>query len=265
MTTFNQIKIGLKGYYTAFNMIFQRAYLKYLLFPLLLNIIIFWLGADLVFDLADKAQIYFSDWINIKEGDFWGASYIAEALSGFMKFLIYMAFLIVFVYVGGYIIVIILSPVFAILSEKVEKDIADDKVEYPFETKQFLKDILRGIVIAVRNLTIETSIMILIFFVSFIPVLGWFGSFIMFFVSAYFFGFSYMDYTNERQKRNIGESVQFIRKYKWVAITNGGLFSVSLVIPYCGIALSAFVAIISVMAATASVIELNNIEKANIQ
>lgn len=263
MTTLNQIKIGLKGYYKAFNLIFTRGYLKYMLFPLLLNIVIFWLGTDFVFNLADKAQIYLSDWINIQEGDFWGAGFLSGALSGFVKTLIYLAFLILFVYAGGYIIVIILSPLFAIISEKVEKEVTTQEIDYPFELKQFLKDIARGITIALRNVTIETFIMILVFIISFIPVLGWFGSFIMFFVSAYFFGFSYMDYTNERQKRNLKESVQFIRKYRWVAITNGGLFSISLVIPYCGIALSAFVAVISVIAATVSVVEISKYEQAN--
>jgi CysZ protein len=84
----------------------------------------------------------------------------------------------------------------------------------------------------------------------------------MFFVSSYFYGFSYLDYSNERYKRNIKESVQFMRKYKWVAIVNGSFFAVILFIPYIGSALSAFISVLSVIAATVSMVEIRKIEDA---
>ena len=56
------------------------------------------------------------------------------------------------------------------------------------------------------------------------------------------------------------ESVTFMRKYKWVAIVNGSFFAVVLFIPYIGVALSAFVAVLSVIAATASMIEIKKRE-----
>ena len=239
-----QIGIGFKGYSKAWTLIFKRGFAKYLLFPLLLNIVIFWIGTDYVLELADTARDALINWMNIHEGDFWGAKFLNSAVSGLVTFLIYVLFLIIFVYTGGYIIIIILSPVFSVISEKTEYKLTYGKSNYPFELKQFLKDILRGITLAIRNIIYETFIMIAVFIISFIPVIGWFGTIFMFFISAYFFGFSYMDYTSERKKRTVKESVKFIRKYKWVAITNGSVFSIALVIPYCGVAASAFVAII---------------------
>ena len=256
MTVSQQIKIGLKGYSKAWELIFKRGFAKFLLFPLALNIIIFWLGTSYIFDLAEVSRDFLIDKIALQGADFWGAGFLRGTVSGLISALMYAMFFIIFVYTGGYIIVIILSPVFSVISEKTEKLLIESKVDYPFDLKQLLRDVLRGITLAVRNILIETLIMLLVFIISFIPVIGWFGAFFMFFVSAFFFGFSYMDYTNERHKRSVKESVRYIRRYKWVAITNGGIFSVALIVPYCGVAISAFVAILSVIAGTVSMLEL---------
>ncbi len=261
MKTGKQIRIGLKGYSKAWNLIFQRRFAKYLLFPLLLNILIFWIGTNYILELADTTRDALINWMNIHEGDFWGAKFLNSFVSGLVKALIYVMFFIIFVYTGGYIIIIILSPVFSIISEKTENTLSPDNTKYPFELKQFLKDIIRGITLAIRNILYETLIMIIVFIISFIPVIGLFGTIFMFFISAYFFGFSYMDYTNERKRRTVKESVKFMRKYKWVAITNGAVFSIALVIPYCGIAISAFIAIVSVIAGTVSMTEIQKYEE----
>ncbi len=260
MKTGKQISIGLKGYSKAWNLIFKRGFAKYLLFPLILNIVIFWIGTDYISDLAVTARDALKEWMDIHEGDFWGAKFLNSFVSGLVTVLMYVMFFIVFVYTGGYIIIILLSPVFSIISEKTEHLISHNKNNYPFELKQFLKDIIRGITLAIRNMLYETFIMIVVFIISFIPVIGWLGPIFMFFISAYFFGFSYMDLTNERKRRSIRESVRFIRKYKWVAITNGAVFSIALVIPYCGVAVSAFIAVISIIAGTVSMIEIHKYE-----
>ena len=46
-----------------------------------------------------------------------------------------------------------MSPVFAILSEKVESILTGN--EYPFNIHQFLSDIWRGVKLAIRNFAIE--------------------------------------------------------------------------------------------------------------
>jgi len=260
MTNIQQIKLGLQGYSVAFKLIFKNGFLKYMIFPFLLNIIIFWIGTSFIIDMADKAQEALINLINLEQATFWGSEFLNSALSGLVKTLIYIAFIITFVYIGGYIIIIIMAPVFSLISEKTEITTTTNNDDFPFNFKQFIKDIFRGVGIAIRNMSIELGIMVVVIIVGFVPIIGWFGPIVMFFISAYFFGFSYMDYTNERHKRSMKESIYFIRKYKWVAITNGAIFSFSLIIPYCGIALSAFIAILSVIAGTVSTIELNKYE-----
>ncbi len=257
----SQISIALRGHQKASSLIFKRKYAKYLLFPLLLNVIIIWAGIDFVSDAAASLQQYLMEIFNLEKGDFWGAKYLAMGLKGLTQTLIYVLFFLLFVFFSGYIIVIILSPIFSAISEKTEKEVNPDFKKVPFNTKQFLKDIFRGIRIALRNMTIESFIMILVLIIGFIPIVGWIAPIFMFFVSAYFFGFSFMDYTMERMQLSVKQSVKLMRKYKWTAITNGAFFSFFLLIPYCGVAISAFVAVWSVIAGTLSVFEINRKEK----
>lgn len=265
MTVRRQIKIGLRGYSKAWNLIFKREFAKFLLFPLLLNVVILWFGTSYIFDLAEFSSNFLIDKIALQGADFWGAELLRGAVAGVVSVFMYILFFIIFLYVGGNIIITILSPLFSIVSEKTENYLTiGGNIDSPFDLKQVLQDMARGIMLSIRNLLFETFIILIIFIISFIPVIGWivgfFGAFFMFFVSSYFFGFSYMDFANERQQRNVKESLRYIKKYKWVAITNGSFFVIALTIPYCGIALSAFVAILSAMAGTVSMLELNRYE-----
>jgi CysZ protein len=261
-----QIGIGFNGYFKALNLLFTKGFMKYMLFPLLLNILIFSVGLGFIKELAELASDSFVNWIHISKGDFWGAETLGRFSKGLVAVLVYVTFLFIFMYFGGYLIIIILSPVFSFISEKTEHVLTDHAYDYPFSFKQLMIDILRGLGIAIRNVTFETLIMIAVFIGGIIlSFLSWAGVIFMFFVSSFFYGFSYMDYSNERYKRNIKESVKFMRKYKWVAIVNGSLFAVVLFIPYIGVALSAFISVISVIAATVSMVEIRKIEDSNLK
>lgn len=266
MTFGKQLAVGFKGYFKAIELLFTRSFIKYMIFPLLLNILIFWFGMSRVVDLAVIARHSFIDWINLGNADFWGSEYLKGALSGIITAVIYVLFFISFAYLGGYIIIMLLSPLFSIISEKTEKVVSGNEIDYPFEIKQFIRDVLRGLGIAVRNVLFETGIMISVFIAGLIfSFISWIGVIFMFFISSYFYGFSYMDYSNERYRRNIKESVRFMRKYKWVAVVNGSLFALVLFIPYIGVALSAFVAVISVIAGTVSMVEIRKAEEKEIE
>ena len=55
-----------------------------------------------------------------------------------------------------------------------------------------------------------------------------------------------------------------MRKYKWVVISNGFIFALVLILPYIGIVLSGFFAIISVVAASLAYLEIEKHVKNNI-
>ena len=145
-----------------------------------------------------------------------------------------------------------MSPLFAWLSERTDQII--NNTNYPFNLQQFTTDIWYGIIIAIRNFIYEIAVIILVLLANFIPVLNIFtgipATIFLFIISSYFYGFSYMYYNLERKRYKAKDSVQFIKNYKGMAIANGSLFSISLFIPFFGVMLSGWTAIIATVGAT---------------
>ena len=131
-----------------------------------------------------------------------------------------------------YLVVIILSPLLAHLSQKTEHKLTGNI--YPFDLGQFLKDIKRGVRIALRNLLWQYLFFLIIFIVSF---LGWKDPksapvfYLIFVIAFYYYGFSFIDYVNERRKLDINESVMFVRHHWGLAIALGGIYSLMILVP----------------------------------
>ncbi len=251
MKLFSDFNIGIQTYSQALKYIFRKKLGWFFLFPLSLNILIFWFGWNYMGSLSNDIQLQLENWINLSSADFWGAGVLQFLLNGFVWLAFKILFFLLFAYFGGYIIIILLSPVFSYLSERTEQ--LQTGTKYPFNIRRFLHDIIRGTLIALRNLAVELLLTIVLFFCSFIPVAGWLSPLVLFFVSAYFYGFSFMDYAIERKQLNINQSVQFTRSNKGVVIANGFIFSICLLIPFIGIFLSSFAAIPAVVSGTIAV------------
>jgi CysZ protein len=122
--------------------------------------------------------------------------------------------------------------VFAYLSEKTDSLI--EEKEFPFDMQQFLKDIFRGIAIALRNTLWQTVYTVSILFISFVPVIGWATPVLALFVECYYFGFSMLDYSSERNKLSVAESIDFIGHHRGLAIGNGVVFYLMHGLPVIG-------------------------------
>lgn len=168
------------------------------------------------------------DWLTQKWGidtflgvhadDWWGK--VLNWIKGFFRFSLTIGVFFISMIIVKYILLALLSPWFAYISEKTEK-ISTGK-EYDTGILQILSDAWRGVLISMRNLVYELSInlfcLVLGLFVPFLsPIL--FG--INLYAGSYFFGFSMMDYVCERKRMNVKESVHYIRKNKQSAIGIG--------------------------------------------
>jgi len=262
----NGFSTGFRSFFKAIPFVFTNKLWWILLIPLVLNIVLYFSGFAFMDYLGNISGGYINDWLSGK-GDSAFMEKLPGILSWIAKFLIQVLFFFVFAYFSGYIILIILSPLFAWLSERTDQIL--NNTDYPFEWGQFIKDIWRGIAIAVRNLFYEIGVTILVIIATFIPVLnlisGPIAAIFLFIVSSYFYGFSYMDYTCERKRLKVKESIQLMRKYKGMAIANGTLFSLTLLIPFCGIMLSGFIAIFATVGATLAMNEIPEIQSIQIQ
>ena len=131
-----------------------------------------------------------------------------------------------------YLFLIIGSPLFAYLSEKTESII--EEKDFPFSFKQLMKDIARGVKIALRNMLWQTVYVVTILILSFIPVIGWIAPLVSLFTECYYLGFSMLDYSSERNKMSTTQSIEFIGRHKGLAIGNGMVFYIMHLVPVVG-------------------------------
>lgn len=255
--------IGFRTFFDAIGFVFSKGLWWALIFPLIFTILLYWGGNELTELAIEKLQAWLLGLVNFEKTDTWYASALQGIVSGFVWLILKILFISVFTYLGGYIILIFMSPVFAILSEKTETALTGKT--YPFNGEQWMRDMVRGIILVFRNVFIELGIIVAIFILSFIPVIGWlvaiFSTVILIFVSAYFYGFSYMDYTLERKKLSISESVKFVRRHKGIAVSNGLIFALAMIIPLCGTIVAPFVSVFSVVGATLAIQETELADK----
>ncbi|MEO0468801.1 MAG: EI24 domain-containing protein [Bacteroidota bacterium] len=154
---------------------------------------------------------------------------LVEGLSGILVGL--LSITLVF-FLGKYVILIVASPFMGPLSEKMETIVRGYKVEI---TSNFLADLIRGIRISLRNLIREILLTFLFLLFNLIPLIGSIvGTILTFSIEAYYAGFGNMDYTLERKHYSVKQSVAFVGQNRGLAIGNGIVFLLMLMIPVIG-------------------------------
>lgn len=248
--------IGIGVYGKAIDILFSRKFLKFLIFPFLFLLLLFWGGDWLISvagdHLSEMIKTKFDSWIG---GISW-LNWLDYAAGLLMKILLKVLYFFLFVTFGAYIVLIVMSPVYSWLSEKTEAHLTGKT--YPFNLRQLLWEIIRGIAIAFRNMLFQLGITLLLFFLSFVPVIGLLSPFALFLVSAYFYGFSFVDYSIERKRFNVKESVRYINKNAGVVTGIGFVFALSLMVPCISIVLGSAVSLLSVIAGAIAVDRLTD-------
>ncbi len=139
------------------------------------------------------------------------------------------------------------APFMSPVSEKVEEYITGVDCTLPSKSES----LVRGIRVNLRNLFFELCIVIPCLLLSAIPVIGIIFTILSFLTQAYYAGFGNMDYTLERHLK-YRNSIGFVRQNRPIAIGNGVVYMLALLIPFAGIL---FILPISTIAATISTIE----------
>lgn len=165
---------------------------------------------------------------------------IIFTIAGMILWLILMLF---YFSLFKYLWLILGSPIFAWLSEKTEAII--EGKDYPFSSSQLVKDIIRGIRIAIRNTLWQTVYTISILILSFIPLIGWVTPVFALLIECYYYGFSMLDYSCERQKMTAAQSITFIGTRKGLAIGNGIVFYLMHLAPVIGWVLAPSYAVVA--------------------
>lgn len=235
---------GIQAYSGTFALISKLKLWKYFAVPIIISLITAIIIGLFTYGLSDNmgrfiAKIWFWDWGK-------------ETFTSFATFIGGLMIIAIGLILYKHIIMALSAPFMSPVSEKIEAHLTGIE-RHNHRKTTFQEQLWRGIRINVRNLGKELLVTIPILLLNIIPLIGSIASTIlMFLVQAYYAGFGNMDYTLERHFK-YKESLQFVRKYRGVAIGNGLVFMLFLFIPVIGVII---VLPLSVTAATLKTVEL---------
>ncbi len=232
---------GIRAYFGAFQLISKLKLWKFFTIPIVISVLTASLIGYLAYSLSDNIGHYIS---NIWQWEFGKGAF--EVISTFLSGLL---ILVVGLVLYKHVVMALSAPFMSPVSEKIEEYYKGKN--HSHRKTSFHEQLVRGIRINVRNLTKELLLTIPILLLSLIPVIGIFSTVILFLMQAYYAGFGNMDYTLERHFK-YKESIEFVKKHKGLAIGNGIVFILFLLIPIVGVIL---VLPLSVTAATTETIK----------
>ncbi len=248
--------IAIQAYFQAHRFIVKHKLWKWILVPGIIYTTLFIIG---IFFFSNTSS-NFIEWVALKTGL---NTWLQRMNSGFLGFLFIMGHLLLWLILMlfyfslfKYLFLIVGSPLFAYLSERTEA-IMEGK-SFPFSFSQYWKDIKRGIRIAARNSLWQTVYTLSFLLLSLIPLAGWLTPLLAILVECYYYGFSMLDYSMERHKKTVTESIFFIGKHKGLAVGNGLVFYLMHLLPIVGWILAPAY---SVVAATLSMYPMKPTQK----
>ena len=238
-----EIIIALESYIKAHHFVTKHKLWKWIIIPGILYTLLFCTGLYFFWESSTTAVDKLSKFIGV-------ARWLHHQQNTILNFFFIMGNMMVtivllFFYFSlfKFIILIIGSPLFSYLSQLTEALI--NGKEYEFKLDQLLKDMRRGIRLALRNSLWQTVYTISILILSFIPMAGWITPVISAFVECYYYGFSMLDYSCQRHQLSPPATIAYISQHKGLAIGNGMVFYGMHFVPILGWVLAPSYAVIA--------------------
>lgn len=265
--TIRDFTLGVSTTFEALGFIAKHRTWWYFLFPLAFNLLLFFSGimaANWIWELIEPqfTELISGESIDLDEVvGLWpyilaliknGAIYVAGAMKIMLVWTVKLMIWLLFGVFGGYVVLIVMSPALAYISEHTEK--LETGHDYPLDWEQMARDVVRGVLLAIRNMFYQLGWTLLFMVLAFIPLVQIISPFGIFIVGAYYYGYSFMDYVNERRRLSIAQGNDIIKKRKGLAIGNGTMFSLTLMIPFVGATIGTFTAVLSTVGASLALV-----------
>nr|WP_321221207.1 EI24 domain-containing protein [uncultured Psychroserpens sp.] len=234
---------GIQAYTGALALISKLKLWKYFLVPIIISVITATLIALSAYGLSDNIGNFIArvwPWDFGKDTFTWISTFIGAIVVIAIGLILYK-----------HIIMALSAPFMSPVSEKIEAHLTGVERHNHRDTS-FKEQLWRGIRINVRNLIKELLITVPLLLLKFIPVVNILSTVLLFLIQAYYAGFGNMDYTLERHFK-YKDSIKFVRQNRGIAIGNGLVFILFLIIPVIGVIL---VLPMSVTAASIKTVEL---------
>lgn len=239
---FKNYLIALKAYSGTFSLIQELGLWKYFIIPIGISFFIALFIGFAAWGWSDNLGAFISSlWLWE-----WGAETVKTLSEVAGAILILLFGFILY----KHLVLALSAPFMNPVSEKIEAHITGNP--FPSNTTGFVQQLWRGILVNTRNLVMEVVLTVPILLFGFLPVIGILAAPLLFLVQAYYAGFGNMDYTLERYF-TYQKSISFVRAHRGIAMGNGTVFMLLLLIPIFGVLI---VLPFSVTAATISTIHL---------
>lgn len=217
-----EIVIAIQSWGEAYRFNQEHRFWKWIIGPgiiytilFIIGMVVFWRSADFAVSWA-SSQLRIEPWLQQKRSEWLSFLFL---MTGMMLRLVLVLF---YFSLFKYLILIIGSPLFAYLSEKTEALI--ENKESPASGRELRKDCARGIRLALRNCLWQTFYLFTLILLSLVPLVGWVTPVVALMLEFYYYGFSMLDYSLNRNNFSYSQSIQFIGRHKGLAISNGFLF-----------------------------------------
>ncbi|XOV65912.1 MAG: EI24 domain-containing protein [Fluviicola sp.] len=219
---------------------------KFFLIPIVISLL---LATSIYFaalGLSDNVADYF-----MKS---WTWSWGRETMHAIFEIMAFLIILLIGFLIFKRLVMALSAPFMSPISEKIEAHITGQQIK---SDAGFLELLWRGLRVNMRNLLLELLWTFLFFVLGFIPIIGLITAPILFLIQSYFIGFGNMDYTLERHM-NFKKSIAFVQGHKGLAIGNGIVFSLLLLIPFVGFLIAIPFSVTAATVSTVEVLKENN-------
>jgi len=240
---------GIQAYSGALALISKLKLWKFFFIPIIISIITAIIIGFSAYGLSDNIGQFIAK--------IWVWDFGKETFTTISTFIGAIVVLAIGLILYKHIIMALSAPFMSPVSEKIE-DYLTGIERHNHRNTTFKEQLWRGIRINIRNLGKELLITIPIILLKFIPVVNIFSTVLLVLVQAYYAGFGNMDYTLERHLK-YRESIQFVRKNKGIAIGNGIVFILFLIIPIIGVILVLPLSVTAASIKTVKILEEENL------
>ena len=244
----SQISTAADAYTRGFSYLGRAGIARYLLLPIAINILLLTAIVLLAFYYASPLVEYLSAAFAV-DSDGSLLDYLRPLVTVVLTGLVILAYLLVY----KYLVLTLVSPFLALLSEKVEQELTGQ--EYPFSWGQLLRDLGRAAIINFRNFSLELLATIVFAILTFVPLIGLLSPIALLMVQSYFYGFALMDFNAERHRLNRRATETWMRRHFWAVTSHGLIFHFIFIIPLVG---WFFFFILATIAGTITWLELKN-------
>jgi CysZ protein len=217
---------GSTAYFKVYEVISRLKLWKFFAIPMLISFIVFLMILFISFSFSDAIGNYISS--------FWTWDFGRDTINTLSRIFGGLLITVIGFISFKHITMALSAPFMGPISKIIEDDFNGVVSQTNTSTPSGL--LLRGIRISLRNLLRELVLSIPILLFGLIPIIGFFSVILLFLMQAYFTGFGNMDYTLERHF-SYQKSIFYVKNNRGLAIGNGIVFMLFLLIPFVGVIL----------------------------